>query len=123
MQRVLVNLITNAIDAMPQGGTLTIESSVTQGCLEVSVTDTGEGITADNLRKIWAPLFTTRAKGMGYGLAIVKRYVEAHGASVHVRTRSEEGSTFTVTFPTSTICQEPILSIIPNDTGTNDRPA
>jgi PAS domain S-box-containing protein len=115
IQRALVNLITNAIDAMPNGGTLTIESAEAQGCLQVSVTDTGEGIPADNLQKIWSPLFTTKAKGMGYGLAIARRYIEAHGASVRVRSRSEKGSTFTITFPTSTIYQEPILPMIPND--------
>jgi PAS domain S-box-containing protein len=111
MRRVLVNLITNAIDAMPGGGTLTIESSEAQECLQISVTDDGGGIPADILQKIWSPLFTTKAKGMGYGLAIVKRYLEAHGASIHVRTGSQQGSTFIITFPTSTICQEAVVSI------------
>jgi signal transduction histidine kinase len=99
MKRVCLNLMKNAVDAMPNGGTLTITNREFNGNLSVSFADTGEGIRKEVLAKIWTPLFTTKAKGMGYGLAIVKRFVEAHGGSVSVDTNPGEGSTFTIRLP------------------------
>ena len=99
MQRVCVNLIKNAVDAMPNGGALTITSTDSDGNLLVSFKDTGEGISEEILGKIWSPLFTTKAKGMGYGLAIVKRFIEAHGGAVNVETNLGKGSTFTISIP------------------------
>ena len=99
MKRVCINLMKNAVDAMPNGGTLTITNREFNGNLSVSFADTGEGIRKEVLAKIWTPLFTTKAKGMGYGLAIVKRFVEAHGGSVSVDTNPGEGSTFTIRLP------------------------
>jgi PAS domain S-box-containing protein len=99
MQRVCVNLIKNAVDAMPNGGALTITSTDSDGNLLVSFKDTGEGISEEILGKIWSPLFTTKAKGMGYGLAIVKRFIEAHGGAVSLETNLGKGSTFTISIP------------------------
>ena len=99
MERVCLNLMKNAIDAMPNGGTLTITNTESDGNLSISFADTGEGIREEVLAKIWSPLFTTKAKGMGYGLAIVKRFVEAHGGSVSVDTNPGKGSTFTIRLP------------------------
>jgi signal transduction histidine kinase len=64
--RVFVNLLTNAFDAMPQGGTLTITAAQTGRCLEFIFDDTGGGMTDETLSKLWRPLFTTKAKGMGF---------------------------------------------------------
>jgi hypothetical protein len=61
--------------------------------------DTGEGMTEETLQEIWNPLFTTKAKGMGYGLPIAKRFVEEHGGSISVESRLGEGTTLTVTLP------------------------
>jgi len=99
MKRVCLNLMKNAVDAMPNGGTLTITNRESDGNLSVSFADTGEGIREEILAKIWSPLFTTKAKGMGYGLSIVKRFVEVHGGSVSVDTNPGEGSTFTISLP------------------------
>jgi hypothetical protein len=99
MNRVFVNLITNAVDAMPRGGTLRIGSKKTDTNLEVTFTDTGTGIAKENIDKLWSPLFTTKARGIGFGLSIVERLVEAHGGSVTVESRIGRGSTFTVTLP------------------------
>jgi signal transduction histidine kinase len=100
MQRVFQNLMKNAVDAMPNGGTLTITSTESKGNLLVGFMDTGEGMSEEILGKIWSPLFTTKAKGMGYGLAIVKRFTEAHGGTVNVETKPGKGSTFTLRIPT-----------------------
>jgi PAS domain S-box-containing protein len=99
MQRALVNLIQNAFDAMPKGGTLTIASKKSDGNLEISFTDTGVGMTRETMQQLWSPLFTTKAKGMGFGLPIAKRLVEGHGGSISVESQPGKGSTFTVTLP------------------------
>jgi PAS domain S-box-containing protein len=99
MRRVFLNLIRNAVEAMPKGGTLTITSSRSGDNLHITFEDTGEGMTTETLAKLWTPLFTTKAKGMGLGLAIIKRFVEAHEGSISVETKLGKGSTFTVTLP------------------------
>jgi signal transduction histidine kinase len=99
MKRVCLNLMKNAVDAMPNGGTLTITNAEVDGNLLVSFADTGVGIRPEVLAKIWSPLFTTKAMGMGYGLPIVKRFMEAHGGSVTVETNPGKGSTFTIRIP------------------------
>jgi signal transduction histidine kinase len=99
MRRVFVNIIQNAVDAMPKGGTLTIASTRSGDNVRITFRDTGEGMTPENLTRIWSPLFTTKAKGIGLGLAIAKRFVEAHGGSISVETKLGKGSTFTVTIP------------------------
>ena len=99
IRRVFVNLIKNAVDAMPEGGTLRIASRKTDGNLEITLTDTGTGMTKETLEKIWSPLFTTKAKGMGLGLPTAKRLVEAHGGSISIESKAGKGSSFTVTLP------------------------
>jgi PAS domain S-box-containing protein len=99
ISRVFINIIKNAVDAMPRGGTLTIRSKKSNDNVEFSFTDTGEGMTKCVLEKIWSPLFTTKAKGMGFGLSICKRIVEAHTGKVSVRSAIAKGSTFTITIP------------------------
>jgi PAS domain S-box-containing protein len=101
MRRAFVNIIRNAVDVMPKDGTLTIASIETNGKLQITFTDTGEGMSEDTMRKLWSPLFTTKAEGMGLGLPITRRFVEAHGGSISVESKVGEGSTFTVTFPIS----------------------
>jgi two-component system sporulation sensor kinase A len=99
LTRIFVNLIKNAIDAMPNGGTLSITSRQEDRKLKIDFSDTGMGISEDVLPKLFAPLFTTKAQGMGFGLAICKRIAEAHGGTITVKTAIEKGTTFTVTLP------------------------
>jgi signal transduction histidine kinase len=99
IKRVFINLIKNAIDAMPNGGKITIDSNQVNSSLEVSFSDTGKGIADDVLPKLFSPLFTTKAQGMGFGLAICKRIIEAHGGTIKVKTTKNKGTTFTVTLP------------------------
>jgi signal transduction histidine kinase len=99
IKRVFVNLIKNAIDSMPSGGKLTINGQVKKGNFEISFKDTGTGISDEVLPKLFSPLFTTKAKGMGFGLAICKRIVEAHGGTITVETAKDQGTTFTVILP------------------------
>jgi PAS domain S-box-containing protein len=99
MKRVFVNLIRNAVDAMPEGGTLTITSSKSNGKLQISFNDTGVGMSAETMGELWNPLFTTKARGIGLGLPIAKRMVEAHGGSISVESKVGKGATFTVMLP------------------------
>jgi signal transduction histidine kinase len=99
MMRVLVNLIKNAIDAMPEKGTIEISSCQTRDCVQIAVADTGTGIPEETLSKLFLPLFTTKAQGMGFGLAICKRIIEAHEGTITVKSELNKGTTFTVTLP------------------------
>jgi len=99
MRRVFTNLITNAIQAMPNGGRLTIRASKAGEAASITVEDTGVGIPEEYMKKIFQPLFTTKAKGTGFGLAVCKRIVEAHEGSIIVESKVGKGSTFTVKIP------------------------
>jgi PAS domain S-box-containing protein len=99
MSRVFVNIIKNACDAMPNGGTLTVASAEAERSLEILFQDTGIGIPLEYIDKLWTPLFTTKAKGMGFGLPICKRIVEAHGGKIQVQSVPEKGTTFTIVLP------------------------
>jgi PAS domain S-box-containing protein len=102
IERVFINLIKNAIDAMPNGGIITIKCKQNKENAEIYFADTGTGIPDEVLPKLFNPLFTTKAQGMGFGLAICKRVVEAHGGTITVETARGKGTTFKVTLPIET---------------------
>ncbi|MDI9609179.1 MAG: PAS domain S-box protein, partial [Candidatus Verstraetearchaeota archaeon] len=97
--RVLVNLVTNAVQAMPEGGTLQINARDCGKWISIEVRDTGIGIPEEHLKKLFTPLFTTKSKGSGLGLAICKRIVETHNGKIKVESRVGSGTTFTVELP------------------------
>jgi two-component system sensor histidine kinase HydH len=92
--------VENAVDAMPNGGTVEVECTEVKNGVAISFSDTGVGIPSEIMRKLWSPLFTTKAKGMGLGLPICKRIVEAHGGTISAETSVGKGSEFTVMIPT-----------------------
>jgi signal transduction histidine kinase len=96
---VFGNLVRNAFDAMPTGGTLTVSTAGADNSIEVRVTDTGVGISPDNLSKITEPLFSTKAKGMGLGLAITIAILNRFSGKLRVVSEIGRGSTFTVQLP------------------------
>lgn len=100
IKRVLLNLIENAIQAMPNGGKLTIRVFKQQDeCTNIHVEDTGICISEENKPKIFTPLFTTRAKGQGFGLAVCKKLVEAHNGEITFESEAEKGTTFKIKLP------------------------
>jgi PAS domain S-box-containing protein len=99
MSRGFVNIIKNAFDAMPNGGELIIKSEKVDGKIVFSFKDTGDGMTQKTLGKLWTPLFTTKAKGMGFGLAICRRTVEAHDGKITVESALKKGTTIKVELP------------------------
>lgn len=99
IKRVLVNLIQNAVQAMPKGGTLTISLALNGNTLKIDVQDTGEGIPKEIQAKLFTPLMTTKSKGQGFGLAVVKRVTEAMKGTVTFQSENGKGSKFTLKFP------------------------
>ena len=100
LAQVFKNLILNSIQAMPEGGQLVVKSEVeSPKWMAVSITDTGVGISEDYLERLFEPLFTTKAKGIGLGLAVTKTLVEGHGGTIEVESKLGKGSTFTVRLP------------------------
>jgi signal transduction histidine kinase len=100
---VFVNLITNAVHAMEQrGGTLTLETTVQDGQVDIRISDTGSGIAQDKIPEIFEPFFTTKAPGKGTGLGLynVKTIVNKMHGTITVNSRIDQGTTFTLTFPT-----------------------
>ena len=98
--QVLSNLVTNGYQAMPEGGELTIMAKAEKDKILVSITDTGCGISKENMEKLFQPLFTTKARGIGLGLAVSKNLVVANGGGIEVESEEGMGSTFTVILPT-----------------------
>ena len=102
LERVLYNIILNAVQAMPEGGTLTITGEKSDGNIILSVEDTGVGIPENILPKLFTPFFTTKAKGQGLGLAICKRFIEVLNGKIDVASEVGKGSKFTITIPLPT---------------------
>ncbi|MFA5170211.1 MAG: ATP-binding protein [Sulfuriferula sp.] len=101
MQQVLHNLIYNAVEAMPEGGALEIRAVADAAAKTValSVHDTGVGMSAEHLAKLFQPMFTTKSRGIGLGLVVVKNLLEANGGKIEVQSEVGRGSTFIVTLP------------------------
>ncbi|MCL5876637.1 MAG: PocR ligand-binding domain-containing protein [Candidatus Bathyarchaeota archaeon] len=99
IKRILVNLAQNAVQAMPKGGKLTITTTTKRHGIEIAIQDTGEGIPQEVQSKLFTPLMTTKSKGQGFGLAVVKRMTEAMGGTVTFETESGTGTKFILKFP------------------------
>ncbi|UCH70013.1 MAG: PAS domain S-box protein [Candidatus Bathyarchaeota archaeon] len=100
IERVFLNLATNGAQAMEEkGGLLIVSTKETKKFVEVSFKDTGIGIPKENMEKLFTPFFTTRAKGMGMGLATCKKLIDSHGGSIETESEEGKGSTFTVKLP------------------------
>jgi signal transduction histidine kinase len=95
----MLNLVQNALDAMPRGGILTLVGQRTATQVQLQVRDTGGGIVAEHLPKIFEPLYTTKPGGTGLGLYIVQEILAAHGGQVTVESVHGQGTTFTLTLP------------------------
>lgn len=105
LKQVFLNLILNAVQSMPNGGVLKVKTGLGEKLkdntpfIEMKVIDTGNGITEDNLKKIFNPFFTTRESGTGLGLAIVHNIIELHKGMIEVESEVGKGTTFTVLLP------------------------
>ncbi len=102
LKQVLLNLVVNALHAMPEGGHLTISATQADGLARIEVADTGCGIPTDVISRIFDPFFTTRAGGSGLGLAITAKIVREHGARIQVDSQPEAGARFVLWWPLQT---------------------
>ncbi|MBE7549530.1 MAG: PAS domain-containing protein [Anaerolineales bacterium] len=99
IQQVLTNLVTNAYQAMPDGGELGFSAEVDQRQIRLLVSDTGCGMPPQVMTRIFEPLYTTKARGIGLGLPVSKNLVEINGGQIEVTSQENQGSTFTITLP------------------------
>ena len=101
IKRILTNLFSNAVQAMPNGGKLVFNASHESGSVMISVEDTGVGIPEEAKPRLFQPLFTTKSKGQGFGLAVCKRLVEAMNGTISFDSQEGKGTRFTIKLPTS----------------------
>ncbi len=99
LHRAISNLVLNAMDAMPQGGTLSLRTRNEGSKVVIEVADTGEGLTAEESERIFTPYYTSKAHGTGLGLAIVQSVVSDHGGKIQVRSEPGRGTTFVIALP------------------------
>jgi two-component system nitrogen regulation sensor histidine kinase NtrY len=102
LHRALSNLVLNAMDAMPQGGKLTLSAESHGDKVEIKVSDTGEGLTPEECERLFTPYYTSKQHGTGLGLAIVQSVVADHGGTIVVESSAGSGATFMITLPKAT---------------------
>lgn len=101
LEQALTNLVLNAIEAMPTGGTLSIGLNPDDRWLVITISDTGPGIPLDAQQRIFDPFFTTKTRGTGLGLTVTQRVIEEHGGTIGVASEAGKGTTFTIRLPLS----------------------
>ena len=99
LKQALLNVINNAVAAMPDGGTLTVATERAGDVVLIHVIDTGTGISEENMAKIFEPYFTTKEFGSGLGLTVVYKIVKEHGGEIALKSKEGEGTTFTISLP------------------------
>jgi signal transduction histidine kinase len=104
VEQVFMGLITNALEATPKGGSVTIRTGIVPGNgappkVTVSVEDTGEGIPIENRQRVFEPFFTTKAHGTGIGMPLAKKFVERNGGTIRISDAPAGGAKIDVTFP------------------------
>lgn len=102
IESCVLNLLLNARDAMPDGGMITVQTRADDGNATIVVRDEGCGIPADSLEEIFNPFFTTRAEGVGLGLAMVSNFVDSHDGRIQVTSEPDQGTTFRISLPMAT---------------------
>ena len=111
LARALGNLVANALEAMPDGGTLAVKTRAAEEGVALEVSDTGPGLTEEQRTRLFTPYYTTKKGGTGLGLAIVQGIVSDHGGRIQVESAPGAGTTFTLVLPSA-----PIMEAVASDT-------
>jgi signal transduction histidine kinase len=99
LRQLLLNLLQNAVEAMPGGGTVTVDARCEGECLRIDIRDTGPGIPRDNRARIFSAFFTTKPEGLGLGLFSAKRIIHEYGGEIVMESEEGAGTCFTVLLP------------------------
>jgi signal transduction histidine kinase len=99
LYQAFLNIFLNALQAMPDGGKILVNIMPVNGNVAIRIEDDGNGIDTEIMEKIWDPFFTTKEKGTGLGLGIVKNLIEAHGGNMNIENRTERGARVTIQLP------------------------
>jgi signal transduction histidine kinase len=99
MRQVLINVMKNAMEAMPEGGRLSITTQLQEDRVKLRIIDTGQGITPEDLKSVFDPFVTTKAKGTGLGLAICRKIIEDHEGRISLESTSGHGTVCNITLP------------------------
>jgi len=99
LHRAISNLVLNAMDAMPDGGTLTIAAAREGGTVRLTIADTGSGMTAEECERLFTPYYTTKHEGTGLGLAIVQSVIADHHGTIAVESDAGRGTAFVIELP------------------------
>ncbi len=99
LHRAFQNLVLNALDAMPAGGTLTFRTTEQDGSVRIDVTDTGKGLTPEECSRLFTPYYTTKQQGTGLGLAIIQSVISDHHGTISVSSDEGRGTTFRIELP------------------------
>lgn len=105
LRRAVLNLVLNAVDAMPDGGRISATAVQVPGAVELEIADDGPGLSEEAKRRAFEPFFTTKSSGIGLGLAIVYRLVESHGGAVSAQNCPEGGAAFTIRLPSRKVLE------------------
>jgi signal transduction histidine kinase len=95
----LMNLVLNAIEAMPEGGTLSVAIERTAETIRIEIADTGPGIGEEEAKKIFEPFYTTKEQGLGLGMPYAKKIIDQHGGTISLSSRPGEGTTISIALP------------------------
>jgi two-component system, sporulation sensor kinase E len=106
IKQCLINLIENAIEAMDKGGTVTVKARLDREYVLIQVEDTGVGMSESQLEKVFSPFFTTKKKGYGLGLSMIKKIIEEYGGQVEIASKEGKGTAVTLKIP-PVLAEEP----------------
>src|SRR5262249_16856832 len=99
LHRAFQNLVLNAVDAMPAGGTLTVRTAAASNSIQIEISDTGSGLTAEECSRLFTPYYTTKHHGTGLGLAIVESVISDHSGTIRVSSEEGHGTAFHIELP------------------------
>jgi signal transduction histidine kinase len=112
LKQGIINIVKNAQEAMPQGGSINISAVHKRHMIEISIRDTGLGIPRDQQDKIFSPFYSTKGKGAGLGLAMTKKYIEEMGGQLRLQSAPGQGTTLTIRLQPSLAAENPKVSVI-----------